>query len=320
MLGKYGVNHSRQLTKIFLTLLSLLHLDESFLIRQLQRAVSIQQHVSALSTLQSVKVDAYDSRFPTQSPENPMLAYQAIPGYDLMLSVGDSKFGLGLFINVIDDRLNGITTEPKRVDVPQGTLICDYSGSFDYKWSMANDKAVLYKFSTIDMYVYHDDCKAVVPLVNALHLADDVKNGVTAMYYDILQGHAVTLTNGKIEISPLPGYNKTCFIPHDGDRIVSGGTELSFAQFGNDMAYVERETTTRDAYMENSSKNALTLMWKMKTNKISGCLEPISPCLITKWDLAFENTRPMELGLTYSWNYWLNTFAMSNKLERRNIQ
>jgi hypothetical protein len=298
-------------TIVILMLLSLFRVEESFLIRQLQR-----RRGSALSILNSVKVDAYDSRFSTQLPEEPMLAYQAVPGHDLMLSVGNSKFGLGLFVNVIDDRLDGTTTEPKRVDVAQGTLMCDYSGSFDYKWSMANDKAVMYKFSTINMYVYDDDCKAVIPLVDALLLADDIKNGVTAKLDNVLQGHLVTLEKGVIEISPLPGYNKTCFMPHDGDTIVSGGTELSFAQFGNDMAFIEGETTTRETYMENSKNNVLTLMWKMKTNKISGCVEPISPCLVTKWDLAFENTRPIELGLTYSWNYWLNTFAMSNKLKR----
>jgi len=292
---------SMHVTLMLVTLQTLFCVQDGFMLPRQSSLVyrGVQLATAQLSTPPSV-VQVYKERLSTNGPDYQMLDYQPVPGYDLTLSVGESLYGLGLFIQVAGAKTD--IAETRRVDVPQGTLMCDYRGSFDLKYKdMATDRVVQYKFSTIETHVYLEDQGAVVPLFDALRLADDVKNGVRGTLQNRLRGHVVSLNDGQVEISVEPGYDRTCFATSRLDTSTD-----SFGQYCNDLAFVLEDTTTKEEYMSNTDKNVLMLLWKMKFEEKSGCLEPVAPCLCTKRDLAFQNVRPMELGISYSWNYWLN--------------
>ena len=109
-----------------------------------------------------------------------------------------------------------------------------------------------------------------------------------------------TIEEEDIVISPRAEYLKREFNP-----IVKPNMLKGVGMFANDFAYQEILTRTIESYSQNNAQNLLMLVWRVSMD--DGSIKPMNPVLVTRRDVTFENSMPMELGLHYSWSYWSAT-------------
>jgi hypothetical protein len=72
--------------------------------------------------------------------------------------------------------------------------------------------------------------------------------------------------------------------------------------YANDLAY-NPDITEKEYLKTRYTKNILQLIWRLDVK--DDTLYPTYPVVIVNQDLKFTNYLPMEVGLTYSFRYWL---------------
>jgi hypothetical protein len=257
-------------------------------------------------------VEYYTNKHPISDT---ILATESVLGFidKLYVSIGESAHGgLGLFVNI------KASNEEAEVHVPRGTLICEYLPGEFVDPEYPSDRAVAFG------YEEEDDMTSWVYFENKLqHLweaiyesnADAVSGGFTDVIPkapndllkklegksgNILDGHSVYYHNNTIQFSLSPSYSKIRFVPSNTS---TSRYIYNFAQFANDMALELDRTTTEKLYDDNYQKNCLMLVWKLRKDD-DGKLLPVNPVMVTKRNLTFINTFPMEIGVGYGWDYW----------------
>jgi hypothetical protein len=229
----------------------------------------------------TVASDAYRNLF----PQGPTIASSEVSSFPLCVSIAESSFGTGLFVSI-----NG---EGEAVTVPRGTLFCEYKGCFQD--DQDNDKSVSFGFRKSDQFVYFN--KKLIPLYQAVLEAATASSNLKGA----IEGHSMEVVNNIIEIELNPEYTKTSFIPFADGGDGEGGTNLACRC--NDFAYVQGVTVSKELYDAKYPNNCLMLIWKLESQ--NGRLVPINPVLVSKAEMTFDNREPMELGVSYSWDYWL---------------
>lgn len=73
--------------------------------------------------------------------------------------------------------------------------------------------------------------------------------------------------------------------------------------FANDLAFFRGCTDTAEAYEQAAAdKDVLQLVWRLAEE--GGMLVPTWPLVFLKRRVAFTNRQPMELGISYGFQYW----------------
>lgn len=75
----------------------------------------------------------------------------------------------------------------------------------------------------------------------------------------------------------------------------------SLGVYSNDLAFHPKATD--ESYSKDTlTKNSLSISWRMVEE--GGQLKPACPVCVLTRDLLFTNSLPIEIGNTYSWEYW----------------
>lgn len=97
------------------------------------------------------------------------------------------------------------------------------------------------------------------------------------------------------------------FIPSSDTTKAS---EENLGIFANDFAFMGmKKTPTEDKYTSYEQRNILEIIWQFETDDASTevgkkQLVPTFPVLIAKNDFLLENYEPVEVGITYGFDYW----------------
>jgi hypothetical protein len=226
-----------------------------------------------------------------------MLSTQKVPGFnDLSISVGSSKFGLGLFIAISEDA--------EAVHIPRGTLLCEYAGRFDSE--TASDKAVGFGFfeeNDIHSLVYYDN--RLQHLWEVIYSCSSNMNDYAALRGK-LEGHLISVENNEIQISRDLSYEKTRFVPIDAEQLPASAEtyhlkpeNINFGCYANDLAFDRILTLSESHYRSNYPRNCLKLVWKLCLDNMTGVLVPVNPVVVSRTSVTFNNRVPMEIGFSY---------------------
>ena len=184
-----------------------------------------------------------------------------------------------------------------RVEVPEGTLISGYSkaGVWASKWQ--GDKSVAFAFDSPDTAVVFD--KQLMSLIEAVSIADGVSENITAA----LVGHTIYFDDATEDLKVAPEAEwsgQRYFVPDEAPQ------EWGPANFGicaNDLAY--SPGISAEAYAGTSAEsNVLQLVWRLEVNYELQALVPSWPVVFTRRPVAFTNSEPMEIGISYGHRYW----------------
>ena len=66
-------------------------------------------------------------------------------------------------------------------------------------------------------------------------------------------------------------------------------------------------TPTEETYTSNENRNVLEMIWQFDTDNTIGNkkqLTPKIPILIIKKDFIIDSYRPVEVGISYGFDYW----------------
>jgi hypothetical protein len=102
-----------------------------------------------------------------------------------------------------------------------------------------------------------------------------------------------------MEIAPIDDYKCRYFIPEESDD----WKLTRFGMFANDLGYDETINTIEEYTDKSIEKNMLQIVWRLELSE--GVLRPSWPVVIVAKDVRFTNKVPMEVGIHYSWRYWL---------------
>ena len=225
-----------------------------------------------------------------------------VQSYPCAVSIASAKFGNGLYIEVTNESKAIIT-------LPKLTYITDYyPGEFSSANTFMPEKedkygyAVSYSINSPDKLVMYN---GRIDSIGKIILADRQQDGDQNLS-NILEGHKVSLgTNGQLKIQPKLFYDKKTFYPREVDN------EVNFGMYANDLAF-EVGNTNEEQYEERHEKNCLRLIWRMGKNE-QDTYYPIMPVVITTRDLTLNNNEPIEIGLSYGYQYW-NSWMLKQKV------
>lgn len=220
----------------------------------------------------------------------PLKSFSAFNDLGLDIFVGEStqlNGGRGLFVALKD----GSST----VTLPRGTPICGYAGGSFTDQAGQGDKTVAFAFYHTTMGVIYDT--KLLSLMKVINTVTDSSADLSR----VIDGHELYVDNENICISPLDNYPNRYFIPDEATESNAFGPGM----FANDLGY-DVGITTAEAYAANSlKKNILQIVWGLELE--AGVFKPTAPVVILSQDVKFTNTLPMEVGIQYSWRYWLAT-------------
>eukprot|EP00597_Dinobryon_sp_UTEXLB2267_P009178 CAMPEP_0170085188 /NCGR_PEP_ID=MMETSP0019_2-20121128/20140_1 /TAXON_ID=98059 /ORGANISM="Dinobryon sp., Strain UTEXLB2267" /LENGTH=271 /DNA_ID=CAMNT_0010301537 /DNA_START=84 /DNA_END=899 /DNA_ORIENTATION=+ len=236
-----------------------------------------------------------------------MTAGCAIENLGISVLVGPSKVmakagieGMGVYIALNDD-----VTESK---LPSGAVICGYSrGTFSN--SSIGDKTVAFAFCNTEVLIFLN--KKLVSLKDAIQSLSVTNNENFDLLYSVY-GHFVSEVEGKLTIFPDENFDDDrYFIPFSLEQ--NSTAIINMGMMANDLAY-SNDIENESEYLEQSKhKNVLTLVWRMELID-QKMLVPTWPVVILNRDLRFVNKEPMELGIQYSWRYWMASRALQRGL------
>ena len=119
---------------------------------------------------------------------------------------------------------------------------------------------------------------------------------------NLLFGHCVQISNETgVSIQADTDFMSRIFIPDVKEEDKFSPTSLGI--YANDLAF--DPDSNEEQYFENSERNnILQLVWRLAKDEKTGMVVPTWPVVVTKQDIRFLNTVPMEVGLQYGFNYW----------------
>jgi len=211
----------------------------------------------------------------------------------LQILIGPSRVstGRGLFVSVAQEE--GVD----KVVLHEGTLISGYSKTGSWVNSWQGDKSVAFAFDSPDTAVVYD--KELMPLIEAVSVAEGVSENITGG----LVGHVIYFDDENDELAVAPDaqwQGARYFVPDEDPQ------EWGPANFGicaNDLAY--SPGISESAYaLASADKNVLQLVWRMEVNETEEALTPSWPVVFLQRSIAFTNTEPMEVGISYGYRYW----------------
>jgi len=188
----------------------------------------------------------------------------------------------------------------------QGTPICGYArGYFADEAEEDGDKSVGFLFAGENVAdvtaVFYN--KQLMTLSDALWTVyqERCEEGNTDTS-NLLFGHCVQISNETgVSIQADTDFMSRIFIPDvkEGDKF----SPTSLGIYANDLAF--DPDSNEEQYFENSERNnILQLVWRLAKDEKTGMVVPTWPVVVTKQDIRFLNTVPMEVGLQYGFNYW----------------
>ena len=212
----------------------------------------------------------------------------------LKIMVAPSKIcsGLGMYIVLDEDTFE--------VEVPAKTIISGYSqrGSLKKGAVEGKDTAVAFLFDTIK--------RGVIFEKKFQSLAEVLQNGKRQ-----LLGHTIDDKDGESLLVDL--HTQLHYLPVPRNELIEKDDDKLYCPqeigvYCNDLAFEGPDTTEENYYSANEDFNALELVWRLALDESNDTLlVPTWPVIITRKDLLFNNTEPMEIGLSYGWNYWAQT-------------
>jgi len=262
--------------------LSLIKSINSF---KLAQRIKVNSNFFKLSNL---NIEIFES--PILNNNINILSTKSVPNYNLSLSLAESSFGFGLGLYI------SVEKNVESVMLPKLSMICEYGkGKFDMR--VLGDKCIAYSFESVESLVYYES--KVLPLKDLIQ--NCILNSSPPHRKNIeLLGHIINFDDiNNMAVCTDKSHSKNVFVPSINDR----KPYEYFGIYANDFAYKLNETDNDEAYLANTYKNALKIIWKVGVDK-NGLITPINPVFVTKRDIVFTNKVPMELGLDYGWNYW----------------
>lgn len=258
------------------------------------------QHVTQTTNRQGIDVQAYVG--PTRHMHE-MIAGCDIEELGLEILLGESKVcsGLGLFVRLNDETNSSLQ--------PRGTPICGYSkGSFTEEAD--GTFTVAYCFTSPYQGVMFE--KRLMTVVEAVGLLAE-RTGAQEMR-DLLDGHVMLWdpVEETIQVEPTPEYTRRYFIPDPVDADAQGDPVWGASNLGmyaNDVGY-NKSVKDMETYERLAANNVLQIVWRLEDQ--DGRLFPTWPVVITQRDVLFVNHKPMEVGLKYSWRYWLAAMLLAD--------
>uniref|UniRef100_A0A7S2LS25 Uncharacterized protein n=1 Tax=Skeletonema marinoi TaxID=267567 RepID=A0A7S2LS25_9STRA len=188
----------------------------------------------------------------------------------------------------------------------QGTPICGYArGYFADEAEEDGDKSVGFLFAGENVAdvtaVFYN--KQLMTLSDALWTVyqERGEEGNTDTS-NLLFGHCVQISNETgVSIQADTDFMSRIFIPDVKEEDKFSPTSLGI--YANDLAF--DPDSNEEQYFENSERNnILQLVWRLAKDEKTGMVVPTWPVVVTKQDIRFLNTVPMEVGLQYGFNYW----------------
>ena len=210
-------------------------------------------------------------------------------GLTIMAAPSTTCPGLGMYVVLDEDTFE--------VEVPANTIISGYSqrGSFKKEAVEGNDKTVAFLFDTVHRGVIFE--KKFQPLAEAL------QSGKRR-----LLGHTIDNEDGEsLLVDPSVQLH---YVPAPRDDLIQDMLYCpqEIGVYCNDLAFKGQDTSEENYLLANEDLNALELVWRLAEDESDDTLlVPTWPVVITRKDLLFNNTEPMEIGLSYGWNYWSQT-------------
>ena len=209
----------------------------------------------------------------------------------LVVMVGPSKSGHGKGLYV------AVSNEEDVVLMEKGVVLCGYArGTFgDHA---VGDKSVQFSFNDVNTSVIFN--KQLMPLKDAIQIALSTNTNIDIR--TSVMGHHIVPNQDDNKWSIFPEPNSQCeyFVPTQIDMEEINATNIGM--FANDLGY--DDSMDEKKYIINSNgKNVLNLVWRMEMK--DGMLRPTWPVLVMKQDVYFGNADPAEVGIEYSWKYWL---------------
>ncbi len=217
----------------------------------------------------------------------------------LTLLVGKSTINRemkGLFITINDD-----TDE---VFIPRASVICGYAKGVLTE-SFMGDKTVGYRFKNKKNIIVFE--KQIMPLSDCISIISNRTNALSTS----IAGHFLDEDGN---ILPTMEYKRNYFVPDNICDFSVGRLGMYANDFNIDDKstrdnnyytkkgnYFSRKQTKRD---NASSKNTLSLVWRMEWDDSKKYLLPTWPVVITNKNMRFSNTEPIEVGLDYGRQYW----------------
>lgn len=214
----------------------------------------------------------------------------------LEILVGEStqpNGGRGLFI--------ALQEGCSEVTLPRGTPICGYSrGTFTDQGQ--GDKTVAFAFYSTKTGVIYD--KKLMSLLKVINYVTNSTDDLSR----VIDGHQLYFDEEEADIGimPLEEYPNRYFIPDE----TTDWNPSRYGMYANDLGYNE-DINTAEAYIANSVKNnILQIVWRVHLE--DGVFKPTWPVVILSQDVRFTNDLPMEVGIQYSWRYWLAAMQLAD--------
>lgn len=267
---------------------------------------------------------------PYNGPTRDMLNMEMIFNHtktSIRISVGPSVVGSGwgLYFSIPDSE--------RCIILPKGTHICDYNHGFfiNEKDIFDNDKCVDFSLESVYTGVVFND--ETSPLIDAIFSVYDPEKrhklvvsssteGASAFKCEndylssLVYGHILRWNDKACEILidtdpqitsriyiPIENYTNTVY---KNEKVSSLKSSNMFGIYANDFAFNSSIIKTQhdeDLYNNLSSRNILTLLWRLAANK-DGVLMPVCPVVVISKDVNLTNHKPMEVGLHYGWSFW----------------
>lgn len=214
--------------------------------------------------------------------------------------VGEStqpNAGRGLFLSLAE--------HVAEVCLPRGTPICGYSRG-DFAVEGRGDKTVAFAFFSTDVgVIYEKKLHSILRLINyATNATDDLAR--------CIDGHHLYLdAEGAVAIEPTDDYPNRYFLPEATEE----WSPSKYGMYANDLGYSE-DVDSLEAYVASSlQRNVLQIVWRVELRE--GRFRPTWPVVILNRDLRLTNKEPMEVGIQYSWRYWLAARELAKEQMQR---
>jgi hypothetical protein len=233
----------------------------------------------------SIEVEPYSG---PQSTFEKMISGFDLEELGLTLMTGESTVakGKGLFICLQD----GV----EETFLEKGTILSGYSkGHFGD--TIVGDKSVTCVMDDLSGSVIFQ--QEIIPLYEAVERVCRI----VGYSHNVVHGHTLTLNGSDASISPDLSYQDRYFCVADDNDTSS---IISIGKFANDLAYHPHLTNETEYLKQSESKNILALL--IRLDIIDQKLKPTWPVIVFKQDVLFLNKEPMEIGLQYSWSYWIS--------------
>jgi len=212
--------------------------------------------------------------------------------------------GRGLFLCIHDDVDEDLNEEGaiEEIIIPQGTPLCGYARGY-FTDEQKGDKSVgfLFNENSVTTSVFYQ--QRLMTLGDAICTVYEEMRAEGSASSNILFGHHVEVNAdlSDVRIKADKDFLSRIFVPEESEDNPFAATSLGVN--ANDLAY--DPDSNEEQYFENSERNnILQLVWRLAKDEKTESLVPTWPVVVTRKDVRFLNTLPMEVGLQYGFNYW----------------